>query len=46
MIEIKLNDFKIAIDKVVTKIKKTQLEIFENANTINFPYKKINSQNS
>ena len=32
MPEIKLNDFKIAIDKVVTKIKKTQLEIFENAN--------------
>ena len=27
----KLNDFKIAIDKIVTKIKKTQLEIFENA---------------
>ncbi len=33
MVEAKLNDFKIAIDKVVTKIKTTQLEIFENANT-------------
>ena len=32
MIEIKLNDFKIAIDKIVTKIQQTQLEIFENAN--------------
>ena len=31
MVEMKLNDFKIAIDKIVTKIKKTQLEIFENA---------------
>ena len=32
MIEIKLNDFKVAMDKIITKIKKTQLEIFENAN--------------
>ncbi len=32
MVEIKLNDFKIAMDKIVTKIQQTQLEIFENAN--------------
>ena len=29
MTEIKLNDFKIAMNKIITKIKKTQLEIFE-----------------